>query len=107
MAPRKPIPHPPAPVDPRDPVEQLRQAAQCISDRAAQRDLPEGERSMARAVATFNTLTGHELSERDGWVFMNILKLSRAQNNAETGAPVNLDDYIDGAAYMALAGEVA
>ena len=107
MAPRKPIPHPPAPVNPRDPVEQLSQAAQCIADRAAQRDLPEGERSMARAVATFNTLTGHELSERDGWVFMNILKLSRAQNSVDTGAQTNLDDYIDGAAYMALAGEAA
>ena len=104
MAPRI---HLPTPSNPRDPVEQLRQAAQCIADHAASRDLPEGERSMSRAVATFNTLTGHNLSERDGWVFMNILKLSRAQNSVETGAPVNLDDYIDGAAYMALAGEVA
>ena len=104
MASRKPTP--PAPINHRDPVEQLRQAAQCIADRAVQRD-HEGERSMARAVTTFNTLTGHDLSERDGWVFMNILKLSRAQSAVESGAPANLDDYIDGAAYMALAGEAA
>lgn len=107
MASRKTSPTTLPPANPRDPVEQLRMAAQCIADRASQRDLPDGERSMWSAVSTFNTLTGHELSERDGWVFMAILKLARAQNSVETGAPVHLDDYIDGAAYMALAGESA
>jgi len=55
---------------------------------------------MARAVTTFNSLTGHKLTEREGWVFMAILKLSRAQAGRHV-----MDDYIDGAAYMALAGE--
>ena len=103
----KPTKVPTIQANPRDPVEQLRAAAQAIADRASQRDCESGERSMYRAVQTFNTLTGHALTERDGWVFMNILKLSRAQSSTENGAPANLDDYIDGAAYMALAGEVA
>lgn len=103
----KPTKVPTIQANPRDPVEQLRAAAQAIADRASQRDCESGERSMYRAVQTFNALTGHTLTERDGWVFMNILKLSRAQSSAENGAPANLDDYIDGAAYMALAGEVA
>lgn len=75
-------------------------AADCIGDRAEQRDQRDGERSMCRAVETFNTLTGHALSERDGWVFMTVLKLARAQGGRHV-----LDDYVDGAAYLALAGE--
>lgn len=75
-------------------------AADAITDRADQRDCENGERSMARAVTTFNALTKHSLSERDGWVFMAILKLSRAQEGRHI-----IDDYMDGAAYMALAGE--
>lgn len=58
---------------------------------------------MARAVAAFNGLTGHELTEEQGWAFMAVLKLARAQN----GRAVNRDDYVDGAAYIALAGECA
>ncbi|KAF1005432.1 MAG: hypothetical protein GAK28_03184 [Luteibacter sp.] len=78
----------------------LRQAAQTIDDRAAERD-QEQERSMGRAVAAFNALTGHQMSERDGWLFMATLKIARA-TNTPTGNP---DDYIDLAAYGALAGE--
>ena len=78
----------------------LRQAAQTIDDRAAERN-QEQERSMGRTVAAFNALTGHQLSERDGWLFMAILKAARACNT-DTGNP---DDYVDGAAYFALAGE--
>lgn len=78
----------------------LRQAAQTIDDRAAERDL-EQERSMGRTVAAFNSLSGYNLSERDGWLFMVILKAARA-TSTPTGNP---DDYIDLAAYGALAGE--
>lgn len=80
----------------------LNQASEAIGDRAAQRDMPQGERSMARTVAAFNALTGHDITERDGWLFMAALKASRA-----TAGALRLDDYIDGAAYMALAGECA
>lgn len=77
-------------------------AAAHIGARAATRDLPQGERSMARTVAAFNALTGHTLSERDGWMFMAQLKAARALAGAH-----NPDDYQDGAAYFALAGESA
>lgn len=77
----------------------LRQAAALIEARAADRDLP-AERSMRRAVAVFNALTGVVLSEVQGWVFMAVLKLSRAQ-----GGRFCPDDYLDGAAYLALALE--
>ena len=76
-------------------------AAACIGDRAAQRDCKTtGERSMATATATFNALTGYRLTERQGWIFMAVLKLARAQAGRDV-----LDDYVDGAAYIALAGE--
>lgn len=76
-------------------------AHEAIGASAASRDVDK-ERSMARTVSTFNALTGHKLTEVQGWQFMAVLKLARAQ-----GARLNMDDYIDGAAYMALAGECA
>lgn len=77
----------------------LKLAAELIEQRAAERDLPK-ERSMARAVTAFNVLTGRDLSERDGWLIMAILKLSRA-----TAGNFVADDLIDAAAYCALALE--
>jgi hypothetical protein len=79
----------------------LRAAAQHLQDRAALRDQPAGERSMARTVSAFNALTGHAISERDGWLFMVALKAARACTTPSGIA----DDYQDGAAYFALAGE--
>ena len=79
----------------------LRRAASCIEDRAIERDLPQ-ERSMIRAVRAFNSLTGHTLSEVDGWLFMVALKMARA-----TAGKLVPDDWIDGAAYCALALESA
>lgn len=82
-------------------VEILNEAAETIGARAAERDTPQ-ERSMRRAADAFNKLTGHCLSERDGWLFMAVLKMARA-----TAGKHKLDDYLDGAAYFALAGESA
>lgn len=79
----------------------LQSAADAISQRAAQRDA-EQERSMARSVAAFNALTGRDLTENEGWLFMAVLKMARATT---PGAPYHADDYVDGAAYVALAGE--
>lgn len=70
---------------------------------AVERDSPEGERTMWRAVEMFNIATGHKLSERDGNVFMICLKTARACTTP-AGKP---DDYEDGAAYFGLAGESA
>ena len=75
-------------------------AAKHIAQRADSRDCAGGERSMGRAVQAFNAITGHGLTERDGWLFRVMRKASRA-----TAGRHNLDDYEDGAAYFALAGE--
>lgn len=83
-------------------TEILRTAADHIDHRATLRDTPEGERSMRRTVDAFNALTGEQLSERDGWLFMALLKAARA-----TAGGHNPDDYEDMAAYAALMGECA
>ena len=79
----------------------LQDASQAILDRAASRDI-EAERSMARTVKAFNALTGHDVSERDGWIFMAVLKAARA-----TAGSFNADNFADGAGYFGLAGECA
>lgn len=79
----------------------LREAQRALQDRAAVRD-QEQERSMARAVSTFNALTGLGMSETDGWVFMCVLKLARARQGA-----FHADDWTDLAGYAGLAGESA
>ena len=38
-----------------------------------------GERSMASTVKAFNALTGHNLTESEGWEFMVLLKLVRGR----------------------------
>lgn len=78
----------------------LESAAGALRDRAALRDQPDGERSMARAVAAYNALTQCRMTEADGWLFMCVLKLARS-----AGGEPNLDDYVDLAGYAALAGE--
>lgn len=71
-----------------------------LVQRGVDRDNPEGERSISAVIAAFNALTGHALTVQQGWFFMALLKIKRAQ----TGLP-DPDHYIDGANYMALAGE--
>ena len=79
----------------------LQEAKRCIGDRASERD-QESERSMARTVAAFNAMYNLNLTEEQGWMFMVFLKAARA-----SGGSFKLDDYVDGAAYFALAGESA
>lgn len=81
--------------------EFLQAGVDAMADRAAQRDKPDGERSMNRAVSAFNEMTGRSMTEHEGWLFMVLLKMARATAASE----VREDDYIDGAAYFALAGE--
>ena len=82
--------------------EILTQAASEMQDRAKTYDKPEGERSMGKTVAAFNALTGHVLTEQQGWQFMELLKIARSNQGA-----YREDCFIDGAAYAALAGEAA
>ena len=82
-----------------DPISMLEEAQSAIAQRGETRDNNE-ERSMASCVAAFNGMFGHTLTEEQGWWFMVLLKMSRSK-----GGKYNIDDYIDGAAYCALAGE--
>ena len=80
----------------------ITQAGAEMTDRAKTYDKPEGERSMAATVAAFEAMTGHMLTEEQGWLFMACLKGVRSQQGG-----IRMDSYIDGAAYFALAGEAA
>lgn len=109
---RHPIARTPAPTQAPQPypVQMLHSAAATILQRGQERDTsPDGqqqERSMAATVAAFNAIEGTALTERQGWAFMQVLKLTRAANTARNGR-YNPDDYLDGAAYAALGAEAA
>lgn len=75
-------------------------AASDAIQRNEQRGADEGLSSMERTVTAFKSLTGHTLSEGDGWVFMAIFNMALAQAGQKV-----LKDYVEGAACMALAGE--
>lgn len=83
-------------------IELLEKAAGHLKDRAATYDKPEGERSMGATVAAFEAVTGHQLTEEQGWLFMALLKAVRTQQGN-----YRADNYEDGAAYFALMGEAA
>lgn len=78
----------------------LRAAGQTLEQRGTDYDQPQGERSMAACVRIYNAVTGQQMTERQGWMFMVALKLARSMK----GAP-KADTYIDMAAYAALLGE--
>ena len=75
-----------------------------MQDRAATYDNAEkgGERSVAPTVAAFNAITGHALSEEQGWLFLVLLKAVRSQQGN-----FKADNYEDGSAYFGLMGEAA
>ena len=77
-------------------------AKDALAERGKDRDSGE-ERSMSRIVATFNAMTGYDLTEREGWAFMCCLKMVRAM----TTPSGKVDDYVDLCAYAALMGESA
>ncbi|QMP18281.1 hypothetical protein phiV141_24 [Vibrio phage phiV141] len=77
------------------------QAVAEMKDRAASRDC-DGERSMERTVNAFNAMFGHKMTTVQGWQFMELLKMARS-----VGGAYREDDFVDGVAYAALAGEAA
>jgi hypothetical protein len=79
--------------------EILAEAAQIMAERGQGYDKNQ-ERSMAKIVAVFNALTGLDLTEAEGWTFMVILKMVRANQT-----PGYRDSLLDGVAYMALLAE--
>lgn len=83
----------------------LQMAMDTIARRGTDYDSSGGERSMDSTVKAFNAITGHSLTIEEGWQFMAVLKLVRAQTAASPEKM--LESALDGAAYMALAGEEA
>lgn len=82
--------------------ELLQESAALIKQRGVERDAEGGERSMKRTVESFNAMTGHKLTEEDGWLFMMMLKLSRSR-----AGKTQPDDYKDLISYSALLSECA
>lgn len=80
----------------------LRRAADLIEERAVQRDQENGEKSMAKTVHAFNAIYGTELTEVQGWHFMELLKMVRSAYGVYVP-----DDFEDKVAYAALAAEAA
>jgi len=58
-------------------AEMLGRAAALLHERGQSYDKPQGERSMARTVSAFNAITGRDLTEAEGWLFMQQLKQVR------------------------------
>lgn len=60
-----------------DAVSFLTKAANLMAERGKQYDKEgegEQERSMGKAVAAFNVITGQSISEAEGWLLLQILK---------------------------------
>ena len=83
-------------------TELLEEAADIVRQRGTERDLPDGERAMACTAQAFNALTDRNLTEKEGWIFMLCLKLSRAK-----GGSFKKDDFMDTIGYTSLLAECA
>lgn len=81
--------------------EILKRASDIMDERAQQYDSPEGERSMGKAVAAFNAITGQYLSEANGWLLMALIKMVR-DNTTDKPHEDSLHDLV---AYAGLYGE--
>ena len=85
----------------------LGRGAAILNERAREYDRKDGpggepgERSAAAAVRAFNAITGRDLSESEGWLFLSVLKLVRLQ----TAPGPHDDSATDAAVYAALMGE--
>lgn len=94
-------PGPPPRVPEPKAAELLGRAAKHMHDRSSTYDKPEGERSMGRAVQAFNAITGHTLSESEGWLLLQVLKDVRLFTRSDYHA----DSAEDCIAYAALKAE--
>ncbi len=81
--------------------QMLKRASDLMVERAVQYDSPEGERSMEKITNAFNAITGKNITEPEGWMFMVLLKLVR-DNTRTLGHQDSCEDLI---AYSSLYGE--
>jgi len=79
----------------------LKQAAKTMRERGKQYDPSGAERSMGKAVASFNIKTGRDLTEAEGWMLLQDLKDVRQW--ATTA--YHEDSALDCIAYAALKAE--
>lgn len=82
-------------------IEYLNEAAAIQQERGKVYEGADQERSMAKIVTAFNAATGLQLTEREGWMFMIVLKAVRAMAKAEH----HEDSWQDLVSYSALAAE--
>lgn len=92
---------PPAEMPPVRASELLGRAAAHMHERGKTYDDPEGERSMGKAVEAFNAITGHTLTESEGWLLLQVLKDVRLF----TRSAYHADSAEDCIAYAALKAE--
>jgi hypothetical protein len=82
--------------------EYLQEAIDTLGQRGKEYDRSQQqERSMEKIVVAFNWITGQDLTEQQGWAFMQVLKLVRLHNNDR----FHEDSALDAIAYAALAAE--
>ena len=79
----------------------LEQGKTILDQRGQEYDKATGERSMARIVAVFNAHHDTQLTEEQGWHFMQIVKDVRFF----TKDAYHHDSVVDGVNYLALRGE--
>lgn len=79
----------------------LNKAATLMEQRGQQYDQPEGERSMGKTINAFNAITGHVMTEAEGWLLLALLKMVR-DNQRELPHQDSCEDLI---AYCALYAE--
>lgn len=79
----------------------LRDAANRMEDRSKEYDKPHGERSMKATVEMFNACRGRDLTEAEGWLFMECLKNVRLFS----ANGFHRDSAEDGIAYASLKAE--
>lgn len=79
----------------------LKQAEQLLTERGKQYDTSGQERSSAKIIAAFNTITGRDLTPGEGWLFLILLKAVHFYSNTETPHRDSLEDLISYAALHA------
>ena len=99
-------PNPDTVTPPNPPIQftapqMLKRASDLMVERAVQYDSPEGERSMEKITNAFSAITGKNITESEGWMFMVLLKLVR-DNTRTLGHQDSCEDLI---AYSSLYGE--
>ena len=92
---------PPAPQPPHA-SDVLKELNETLVERGRQYNRSGEERSMARVVEAFNIITGKQLTEIEGWMFMEVLKNVRYCSNPDT---LHYDSALDCAAYAVLKAE--